>query len=53
MENLIAINFFSSKDIDEEHAIYSKTNKIMIYDKADEVIDELFEPFFSKYQIGL
>ena len=52
MENLIAINFFSSKDIDEEHAIYSKTNKIMIYDKADEVIDGLLNHFFQNIKLG-
>ena len=27
--------------------------KIMIYDKADEVIEELFESRVNRYQIGL
>ena len=40
----IAINFISSKDTDEERAIHSqKYNiEIVIYGKADEVIEELF-----------
>ena len=35
--------------------MYSKSDKIeiMIYDKADEVIKELFESILSRYQIGL
>ena len=27
--------------------------EIMIYDKADEVMEELFESLLNKYQIGL
>ena len=27
--------------------------KIMTYDEADEVIEELFESLFDRYQIGL
>ena len=35
-----AINFISSKDIDEERVMHLKSDsiKIMIYDKADQVI---------------
>ena len=41
----IAINCISSKDTDEEFAIHSRSDniEIMIHDKADEVIKELFE----------
>ena len=31
----------------------SDNKEIMIYDKADEVIKELFESHVSRYQIGL
>ena len=56
MENsIIAINFVSSKNTDEEHAMHLKHDitEIMIFDKADEVIKELFESLHSRYQIGL
>ena len=47
MENsiTIAINFITSKDNDKEWVIHSNSDniKFMIYDKADEVIEELFE----------
>ena len=35
--------------------MYSKSDNtdIVIYDKADEVIQDLFQSPFSKYQIGL
>ena len=35
--------------------MHSKSDKItiMIYDKADEVIEELFKSFFNRYQIML
>ena len=40
----ITINFISSKDNDDEHVLHSKSDntQIMINDKADEVIEELF-----------
>ena len=43
------------KDNHEEHVMHSKSDKIeiMINDKADEVIEELFQSFLSRYQIGL
>ena len=42
---IIAINFVSSKDTDEEREIHSKSDyiDIMICDKADEVIKVLSE----------
>ena len=47
MENSIAraINFITSKDNDKEWVIHSNSDniKFMIYDKADEVIEELLE----------
>ena len=41
----IAINFLSSKDVDEESVMHSKGNNIefMSYDDANEVVNELFE----------
>ena len=51
----IAINFVSSKDNDEECVMHSKSDniEIMIKDKADKVIEELFQSLLSRYQIGL
>ena len=41
----IAINFISSKDLEEECVIYSKSDNIefMLYHNANEVDDKLFE----------
>ena len=49
---IIAINFISSKDTDEERTMHSEYNNIevMTYDNRDEVIEELFD---SRYQIGV
>ena len=49
------INFMSSKDNDEECVMHSKNDKIeiMVNDKTDEVIEELFKSLHSRYQIGL
>ena len=46
-----AINFISSKDTDEECVKHSKSDgiEIVIYDKRDKVIKELFEWFPSRY----
>ena len=51
----IAINFISSVDNDEEPVMHSKSDnsEIMINNKVDEVIEELFQSLFSRYQIGL
>ena len=50
-----AINFFSFRDTDEEHVMHSNSEntEFMIYDNADEVIEELFKSFLNRYQIGL
>ena len=51
----IAINFFSSKNNDEEPVMHSKSDntEIMIKDKTNEVIKKLFDLLLNKYQIGL
>ena len=45
MQLTIAINFISSKDNGEERVMYSKRDyiEIMINDKANEVIKEIFD----------
>ena len=42
------INFISSKDVDEEHVMHTKSDntKIMTYDEVNEVIEELFQSLF-------
>ena len=52
---MITINFKSSKDNDEEDVMHSKNDniEIMINDKADKVIEELFQSLLYKYQTGL
>ena len=47
----MAINFISSKETDGEHVIYSKSDKIeiMINNKADETMDELFQLLLSRH----
>ena len=51
----IAINFISPKDVDEEHIMHSKSNNIefVLFDNANEVVDELFKSLLSRYQICL
>lgn len=51
----IAIKFISYRDIDVQRKMYSKSGNIevMVYDEADEVIEEIFESFLSRYQIRL
>ena len=51
----IAINFSSSKNTDVECVMHAKNDNIefMIYDNADEVIEELFESLLNRYQIEL
>ena len=45
----------SPKNNDEERVMYSKSDniKIMIIDKVDEVIEEVFQSLLSRYQIGV
>ena len=52
---IIAINFISSKDSDVMSVMHSKRDniEIMKYDRADKVIEELFESAVYRYQIGL
>ena len=51
----IAINFISSKDVDEDRVIHSKSDNIEFipYNNVSEVVNELFESLLSRYQIGL
>ena len=51
----ITINFLSSKDNDEERVMVSMSDniEIMIYGKADAVIEEIFYSLLKRYQIGL
>ena len=51
----IAINFISSKDIDEDRVMRSKRDntEFVSYDNANQVVSELFESLPSRYQIGL
>ena len=49
----IAINFISSKNANEGQVMHSKSDNIevVIYDKANEVIEKIFESLLSRYQI--
>ena len=51
----IAINFFSSKDDEEERVIHSKSDNVRFtsYNDAYEVVDELFNSLNSRYQDNL
>ena len=51
----IAINFIPSKDNDEERVMHPKSDNIdiMINNKEDEFIDDLFQSLLSLYQIRL
>ena len=51
----IANNFISSKDVDEERVMYSKSDniKFMLYDNANDVVNEIFGSLISRYQIVL
>ena len=50
----IAISLISSKDIDEECVMHSKSDNVefMPYGNTKEVVDELFESFLSRYLNG-
>ena len=52
---IIAINFISSKDSDVMSVMHSKHDNIEIMksDRADKVIEELFESAIYRYQIDL
>ena len=51
----IAISFISSKDSDETRTIHTKSGniEIMIGNKTDQIIEELFESLLQRYQEGL
>ena len=51
---IIAVNFISSKDIDEKRVMHSKSDNIKstLYDKI-ETVNELLESLLSRHQIGL
>ena len=53
MQLRIPMNFISSKDNDEEHVIHSKIDNIdiIINDKADEVIEEIFKSLRNRIKI--
>ena len=57
MQLTLAISFISCKVNDEVHIIYLFiyifSKLFMIYDNADEVIEELFESVLNRYQIGV
>ena len=46
----IAVNFISSKDVEEERVMHSRSNNIKFttYNDVSEVVDELFDSFRSK-----
>ena len=48
----IANNFIFSIDNDKEHVMHSKSNniEIMMNDKADKIIEELFDSLKNRYQ---
>ena len=51
----IAITFISSKDNNEDRIMHLKNDsiEIMTYDKAEEIIEEVFKSLLKRYQIGL
>ena len=51
----IAINFISSKDVQGESVLHSRSDNIKFksYNNANEVVDELFESLRSTYQGNL
>ena len=51
----IASNFISSKDVEKERVMQSRSDNIKFtsYNDADEVADELFELLLSSYQGNL
>ena len=47
----IVINIISSKDPDEKRVMHSKSDniEIIIYNKADDVVEELFQSLLYEY----
>ena len=52
---MLASNFMSSKDTDEERSMHSKGKNIetMFNGKVEEIMEELFQSFPSRYQSDL
>ena len=52
---IIAINFIFSKDAEEEHVMHYKSNseKFMIYDNANDIVDQFFKSLLPRYQNNL
>ena len=46
----MTVNFFSSKDFEETHTMYSKSNNIevMMGNETDKIIEELFDSFSQR-----
>ena len=55
IQSTTAINFNSSKETEEEHAMHSTSDNIKLtsYNDANEVVDELFESLCLRYQENL
>ena len=55
IESPVLINFISSKDTIKGRILHSKNDNInfMTYDNPDENIEELFDSFLSRYQMGI
>ena len=51
----IEINFTSSKDVDEERVMHSKSEntEFKTFDNLNNVVDELFKSFLLRYQTRL
>ena len=51
----MAINFISSKDVDEERLMYTKSDskQFMTYDNVKNIVDELFNTRIIRYQDNL
>ena len=51
----IAINSFSSKDVEEERVMHSKCDSVefMSYDNVNDIVDELCKTLLSRYQDNL
>ena len=55
IQSTISINFISSRDAEEECVMHSRSNiiKFKSYNNVNEVLDELFDSFCSRYQRNL
>ena len=51
----IIINFVSSENVDEEHVMHSKKDntEFITYENVNDVVGEMFEWLFSRYQDAL